>query len=218
MTSPNEPTPAPEALSIGDCSTLDVSGARNALYAIPGLERDDGIPHVFVWSVVGSGQPAPAYHGRWLCLGSVSQRAVAPEIERVVRDHEGEILSALETYQGTRWDGHNHVGTWATDPYGAPVELPDLEDALGDIPTYWDAGDWFQPVTFAEIAWDWAGADVDAAVAHEVNDARENNAWLEAGNVRSYLLNQARYFLEYGNGEAEPEAMRIARAWLAPEV
>lgn len=201
-------------LTIGDCSTLDYSGARNVVYAIPAEEHNDGIAHVFVWSCVGAGEPMHAYHSRWLCLGTVPQRAVEAEIENVLREHEEEILSALSAYKGAEWNGHNHVGRWARDideeldraPYGVTA-------ALREVPCYWDPGDWFQPVGFQDFAQD---VSLTEAAKHEVENARDNDAYLELDDVRSYMHDAAVDFLKEHGKDKNPDlkdAKRIARKW-----
>lgn len=118
-------------LDIGDCETLDVSGARNYVFAVPAEEREDGVPHVFVWSNVGPGQPERAYHRRWLYLGQVPAAADPEAVEAVLRAYQGEILSALGAYCGTTWSGSNHVGQWArNDEHDLVLEVT---QALHDV-------------------------------------------------------------------------------------
>jgi len=206
----------PEKLTIGDCSTLDVSGAHNVVYAIPAEEHDDGIPHVFVWGNVGSGMPMLAYHDRWLYVGHVLQKAVPEEVERVLREHEDEILKALEAYRGSEWDGRNIVGKWqhALDAWGdAEVELHSVREALSEVATFWDASDWFTAVSFEDYV---SGDDLDATVDFELTDALREGAHLEAGNVRDYLVWAAQQYVDkHEDDEEVSEHLRIARIWAA---
>lgn len=192
-------------LSIGDCSVVSISGAQNCVVGIPAAETDDGIPHVFVWGSVGAGCPERLYHSRWLDLGSVPATAVPDEIEHVLARHQDAIVERLAAYQGTKWTGSNHVGVWSPDhdPYAEPDEL--ARDLQG-VATYWDASDWYAPVTIAQVA---TCDSLEEQIDHETTEAVLNDGHLDWDDVERWLLDAARHWLdthELDDDESESES------------
>jgi len=54
------------------------------------------------------------------------------------------LLTLLEGYEGTEWDGQNHKGIWSAE---SQELLESVEQQLSNSVTYyWDAGEWFEPV------------------------------------------------------------------------
>jgi len=205
-------------LSIGDCDPADVSGANNVVYGIPASERDDGVPHVFVWPGYGGGCPEKAWHHRWLYLGKVPQKAVAHEVENLLESHEEAILAKLDRYGGTKWDGSNLIGQW---PEEVDYEDPDeLALALQGVATYWDASDWFAPVSIDQVA---TCDSLAEQVEHEGNEAVANDAHLDEDEVKEWLLSAARNWLDqHGDDEDEdeddnPELRTRLEGWLEPD-
>lgn len=181
------------ALIYGDMSLTTASGARNRVYVIP-AEENGGTPEVFVWGCIGSGEPERAYHDRWFCVGHVESSAVPESIERVLRDHEDELLAIAARYQGATWNGSNHVGKWE-DPGLDDAEVMALSSALNEgVTTYWKASDWFAPVTLHEIVRS-DGLTLDQIVAAEVDQA-DPDATLDPGDVRDWLEGSAKKWLE----------------------
>lgn len=142
----------------------------------------------------GDGTPMRVWHGRAVRL-RLPRGAVGEEVSRVLQtDACQELLAELcDRYEGTEWDGSNHVGVWAGDADG--VERFGLEERIeelfADVPTYWDAGDWLSPVWGQDEA-DTVRArlsseSLDSVVDEMVADARINEAWVHSGDLRDAL-------------------------------
>ncbi len=202
---------ATDKVSYGDTSVLRMSGAQNVVYLIPASENPHGdLPHVFVWSNVGAGTPERAWHRRWISLGTVPESAVPDEIESVLRAHEDEILALADKYQGTKWDGSNMIGQWDLT-WDDECEPTRLEDALREVPQYWSASDWYQPVTLHEVVTD--DRDLDTLVSEEADAARENDAYLSEDSIRTWIMDQAQDWIDrHDDPDADDErdaALRV---------
>lgn len=202
-------------LTIEEFDPLDISGAVNIVYAVPGSERKDGVPHVLLYSGVGSGYPERAYHGRWLRLGSLAAKAVGSEAVEVIESHKGLILSLLATYQGTEWDGNNHVGVWKRpdndDDFDIEYMCYDIDRDLSQVATYWEASDWFAPVGLQECS----SCDLlEDQVNYELDIAADNDAHLDPGGVRDHLIYLAEKFLEEDSEEDEAELKTRVLGWI----
>ena len=118
------------------------SGMRHSLYLDPEARE------VSTFSVVGSGQPIAAFHGRALMISipvGVRGSDLADWLEGE-RDAIGEIFA---DYLGSEWNGNNHVGRWRVP--GDYCDMPDHVDAVcklelslgeAELPTLWPAGDY----------------------------------------------------------------------------
>lgn len=198
-----------------------VSGTQVSLYLIPGAENDDGQPQVFTWDCVGSGQPMPAFQGRWLRLGNISANCVAESLEQYLREHEDELLQIESRYKGSRWDGSNQIGEWDDD-----CSLFEMCDELVggiEVDQYCDAGDWFtgggvslESFDAFESVREWAEAQVDEAAGctpaavldvDEVEDYGRN--WL-TGRL-NYVLPKCGFADEHGYDEYADEVSTIRK-------
>lgn len=113
-----------------------ISGYRVELYLDPENHR------VYTFDYVGSGVPMAAWHHRhrWVC--TIPDRAIPESVAEVVANHVGHLVAICEQYEGTVWDGSNHIGQWA-DPEGAGYfdTATPLEFACFCDPADWFGGD-----------------------------------------------------------------------------
>lgn len=153
------------------------------LYLVPAAETEDGIPRVYSFGRVGAGTPEPAYHGRHLALADLPRSSVASEVRDCLLAHVDELVALSEAYEGSTWDGHNHVGTWSEDVDYAYARFGEL---IGGLPQYWDADDWFSGDPRGAVDTALLCDSLDDAVEHEIDNA-SNTARLEREDVRKAL-------------------------------
>lgn len=205
-------------MKIGEMRPLTVSGARNALYLVPAEESDDGEPTVVMFSCVGSGSPERAHHSRWLGLGVVSPRVVPSALEECL-ESRAEVLHALAAqYEGTTWDGHNHVGHWS-DALDEDV-LYKLHDDLQDVETFWEASEWYAVLSHSGVVADVLreacaeGRTLDEVLDHELHTAA-GMATLDVHDLRRELMaHAARWLEEHDDPEADEPDDAALRAYL----
>jgi hypothetical protein len=104
------------------------------------------------YTFIGSGVPAKVWHHRAVTIALVAEASLEA-VESALRGGESTIEALFALYAGKDWDGSNHVGTWNDPDDTRFVLLEKLESELGEVPTYWDASDYFAPVV-VEIAGD----------------------------------------------------------------
>jgi len=191
-------------------------GANNNLYLVPMQERTTGdVPLVLVYSVIGSGMPAQAFHHRWLYLGKVSGQAVPESVEATLRGAEETILEIAALYEGHGWDANNKVGRWRQDDKVEDAGYR-LQEALSEVATYWVASDYFAPLggvdlRMRELA---TADDVNVVVEHEIKNAN-SDVYLNGVDVRRCLLDDAQTWLDnHTDPSADTEDERTLRARL----
>ena len=150
-------------INIGDYSGW-VSGTRVSLYLDPEKRL------VYSCGIVGSGTPEPAWNRRHLDLGHVGKDVVSESLEEWLRGQEATLAALCDCYEGTEWDGHNHVGQWSE-------EASELEEAFDcalaeaeDIAHYWDAVEYFSPAE-DDVIDAATRLGIEAAVDHENDGA-----------------------------------------------
>ncbi len=90
------------------------------------------------YTVIGAGIPAPAYHGIWVKIFSAPAGAIPESVVTNLLRIEDQLIYDCENFQGTEWDGHNHIGVWRNKP--------DYSVRQFEIGSFWDPCDWFEPV------------------------------------------------------------------------
>ena len=185
----------------GNMDLVQTSGANNSVYLIP---ADGPASEVFVWGTVGAGCPEPAWHHRWLCVCRVSATAVPDEVEAVLRAHEAELVELAGFYRGAKWNGNNHVGSWGGEADRDRMDrlCEKIGEAVGSARTYWEASDWFAPVTLYDVVT--SDLELGELVANEVANANADAA-LDADDVRKWLLGAAAKWLEKHDDDADDD-------------
>lgn len=167
------------ALEIGDLTPgTRASGAHAEVYFDPSAFR------CYEFSNVGSGWPMMAHNGRHFHLGSIPlDLADADALAEVVRGLEPLLATVAEGYDEKR-DGNNTVGA-LTDAAREALEKAQEEyaEAIQGLPTFWDAGEWFAPVS-AEAAREIVAKGVECWAADEIAIALGENAHLNPADVR----------------------------------
>lgn len=96
---------------IEECTDHSSRGWSVSLYLIPGEYREDGIPCVATDRQLGNGYPIEVHHGQWYSLGSPGTNYVGASLEDHLRQHEDLWQSIADSWQGTTWNGNNHLMT-----------------------------------------------------------------------------------------------------------
>lgn len=124
--------PSVEELDTGTWS--EHSGRSVSLYLCPADECDDGQARIKAFHRVGpSGTPEPAYHGRWRHLVDYGPQVVGESVLDALEAREDEWLELAAQYEGSQWDGGNHVGTWSdAERWCDSYEAADSRAALVD--------------------------------------------------------------------------------------
>ena len=99
------------------------------------------------WSHVGAGVPMEVWHRRAILI-PVSANAHPASLQAAVVENLDLIEDIMSAYDGTEWDGNNHVGQWqedADDPVMRVCDVAErqLEQLFEQVPGVVDAGDWF---------------------------------------------------------------------------
>lgn len=140
-----------------------MGGTTTALYLIPSEESRSGDIEICLWCCVGPGQPMYAYHGRWLYLGSPGTECVPESLIERLSQYEDKFREIDEAYQGTEWDGHNHIGKW--DDIAEDVnQLLDFES----VAMFWDAADW--------LGADWSRVEADLETCQSIEQLAQDYA------------------------------------------
>lgn len=177
------------------------SGTAVHLYLIPAAESSDGQVHVDAWASVGAGCPMPAWHNRWLPLGTLPQEIVPESLREQLQGQERELLEIAGHYQGSEWNGSNHVGLWSDgDLLGARVDALDLS-----CECYWTPADWYEPTTWPEIldGLREAGSVEDFARIEVAN--ADGDATLDADDVARYVTDRIRTRIEELDGTEDDD-------------
>lgn len=184
-----------------------ISGAQDPRVILDATDPERIV--VYTWNNVGPGTPEAVYHRRHRTLCTAPLCAVEQELLSALQAREESIRAIASGYLGDEWNGHNHVGRWADDDeeqYGDALEL-------GDLPTYWSAGEYFGPAGD-----DWVLAvvldagSVEAAAEVEEQNAREQGYWLSDTEdaLRGLLARQAED-LDEETSEGRGQLIKIAR-------
>ena len=92
------------------------------------------------------GTPMAAYHKIDKLVLRVYPGAIASSVYNELLVIEDRLAAILGEYQGTVWNGSNHVGKWSQDGLDQMEALGEYQGQR-EIAYYWDAGDWFSPVS-----------------------------------------------------------------------
>jgi len=171
--------PSADSLDSGDWSAD--SGYSVSLYLLPAEETKSGSVEIYAYSGVGNiGTPMPAFHGRWFGFGSYGVNVCGQSVLDVLKGMESQLLAVATHYEGTRWDGRNHVGVWADeDDLGVGRSRHQLYwswcDAEDRLRSYWDAIDWFghASIWWPELCLE-AGIDPERALGSDWEQVAEH--------------------------------------------
>jgi len=160
--------------------------------AIVRVILDPAERRVFDWSNVGSGVPEPVWHGRMRTLAIVSPSVDADALDERLRSPEvQEALRALcDAYLGAEWDDSNLVGRWALGEDEEAYLDERWETLLADLPTFWDADDWFSSTSGGAVSDALDAEDLDAWIEGEVENARVQGVLLSESGVRDWILDR----------------------------
>jgi len=142
---------------------------------------------VSTWWHVGAGIPMSVYHGRAMLI-AVPTDATEEGIREWIEVHRSELTELCDLYEGSEWDGNNHIGRWSQSA-GSHDEVELLHrSALEDIPCYWSAADWLHDDSPDRLAQEIEkNGGVRAAAEAIVRVAADYPAILDLDEVVTYL-------------------------------
>ena len=187
--------PEPAHLDTGDCRD-DYS---YSLYLVPAEETEDGVPAVERHGGYGNrGEPAMAWHRRWLHLGECGSRTCGVSVLEALRSCEDELLAVASDYAGSAWDGNNWRGRWADDN-GAQHRLDELEDAWhyaeSCIKHYLDAASWYEGDRWEDLCVE-VGVDPERALGRDWQEVAAEVARILEPQQEEPVYGTADYALE----------------------
>lgn len=148
------------------------SGTQACLYLIPSKESASGEIEIYMDVQIGNGCSMPAWHGRWYTLGSVGTECEPESLQNALEQFEDDFLEIDAAYNGTVWNGNNHIGQWDQDAIHNSNWDNIAMQAKENCNQFWFADDWFQgsladidltKETIAAIA-EWESGTADGAV------------------------------------------------------
>jgi hypothetical protein len=188
-----------------DCRASD-TGWRYGLYLDPEART---VRH---WEHYGNGIPERVFHSRAV-ITDLPRNGVGTEIAGILATDEfRDLVAALfDLYQGTVWDGNNHVGQWHGSEEDESRRF-DLEDEIAalfeDVPTYWDADEWmacsWNPSEANNVRRRLAGGETLEDIAADIaSDALVDRAHLSADELCATLSDLLAAFPEDTDDEEE---------------
>lgn len=196
-----------------------VSGTRVSL-AINPVEGD-----IYDTYSIGAGTSADIWHNRHLSVANVPVDAVPFALDEWLQGKAEIIDEIIAGYLGSEWNGNNYVGSWTE-------RAQELADALSDeismaysqfdLPTYWDAGDYYwNAMSVSDVLDEIGDRTLDDYIKSEIESAKSNGAYLDPANVRETFMEAfepvlAAYDEEYGeSNELTGSQAATARRLLA---
>jgi len=127
-----------EAIAAED---FTAQGTTTAIYLDPEKQN--------VYTFLDTGAiPMTAYHNIDQLVLRVRPGAIASSVYNELLVIEDRLAAILGQYQGTVWNGSNHIGKWSQDGLDQMEALDEYQgQRVNEIAYYWDAGDWFSPVS-----------------------------------------------------------------------
>jgi len=163
----------------GSCSGTNVTA-----YLVPAEESANGQPKIYLFPNVGSGWPMMAHNSRHLCLGSVNVDFVAESLVEKLESQKEKLLKIAGCYEGSEWDGSNHIGHWADAEWiDETIHYLDLECEY-----YCDAGDWMGNESSASICDQLDDHNFDIqSMSESIVDEAEGEARLDVDDVAEVI-------------------------------
>lgn len=153
------------------------SGVKLRVYLDP---RGD-VPVVRAEQGINIGIPFAAHHKRLWQLFALGQDVVGASVLDFLRSHEAAIIALADCYEGTEWDGSNHIGQWsadACDPFPCGVDPSAFAN-------YWRAEDWLYDSN--DLDGTETNSELDAKAVDLVTEAEREGAFVRLDDVRDVL-------------------------------
>lgn len=128
--------------------------------------------------------PGTAYHNIDQFILTVSPSAIAASVYDYLIEIEEELQAIIEEYQGSEWNGNNHVGRWSEEGMNLKAALS--MNHHPEIASYWDAGDWFEPVT-GELKTAWEEGKTAEEIIDEQGCGDEINGMCDRSEAIEWL-------------------------------
>ena len=168
------------------------SGFRTDIY----LDPEEGKVYTFVGS---NSHPRSAHNNIDRHVLRVDDGAIAESVYDAVKSIESNLNDLLDLYNGSEWNGSNHIGQWdesANDLHERIIES--LTES--PIASYWLPGDWFEGV-MNELKTSWTEGKTAIAIIDEQGCGNSVDGMVDRGEAISWL---ERMFEEW-KSEAESE-------------
>lgn len=161
------------------------SGAKATLYLDPENRR------VYTFGYVGNASWPVAAHNRiHTSIGAVPIETVPDSLETWIEANASAFEALIDEYEGSKWNGSNHIGQWTEEAVEAAETLDLLlNEAVNsnEIAQYWDADDWFSSDPEGVISAAIETGSISESVEREVSDAEFNGAHLDPEDAERAL-------------------------------
>lgn len=177
--------------SILELADYDFSGEwKTDIYLDPETEK------LYTFTNTG-GVPRTVFHGIDQHILSVSPKVIPQSVVDALLYVESLLESVLKGWEGTEWNGNNHIGLWSEDSLDLLTEIQQKTNDY-EIAHYWDASEWFSPV-IDDLKTAWR----EGKTAEQIIDAENLGNDADGMCDRSEAIS----WLEYMIGEWESEAL-----------
>jgi len=170
-------------INVGGWSTC--SGSKATLYIDPEDKQ------VYTFGYVGNASwPMKAHHRIHMSIGTVPLSTVPDSLKTWIEAHSDEIEALIAEFQGTKWNGNNHIGQWSDDADQLQETLDQaFQEALNqnEIHQYWDAEEWYSGDPGSVIDAAIEAGSIETAVENELDNAQMNGAHLNRDDAEQAL-------------------------------
>lgn len=167
------------------------SGFKTDIYLDPEAEK--------IYTFVGSNsQPMTAYHRIDRRIVTANSSAIPASVYSAIKSLEDNLDLLIDQYEGSEWNGNNHVGQWSES---AEDTLESIWDQQLEIASYWDASDWFEPVT-DQLKDAWENGQTAEQIIDEQGCGNEADGMCDRDEAITWLESK----IEEWQAEAEEES------------
>ena len=179
-----------ESLKTEDFSVC--SGFKTDIYLDPETER--------IYTFVGSNStPMSAYHNIDRHILRVGDGAISASVYNAIKDVEDDLHDLLDLYNGSEWNGSNHIGQWSEKATELNLRIDD-KLFQAEIASYWDAGDWFSPIA-GDLKAEWESGKTAEQIIDEQGCGDEIDGMCDQNEAIDWLEGR----IEEWQTEAEEE-------------
>lgn len=141
-------------------------------YTTVTLYLDPEDREVYTFCCIGSGEPEAAFNHRHISIGGLPGGFVPSTVENFLTLRIDDLNAIADAYEGTYWDGNNHVGRWTEEGIELSNSLSREIQDTKDIYVYADPADCFYDLEDDEKR-AWAAQDHEERAQEMVQESLE---------------------------------------------
>jgi hypothetical protein len=148
---------------------------------------------VYTFASVGNNSwPMSVHHRLHRTLATYDQSVSAESLQEWLEADEGRLLAIVTKYEGSEWDGSNHVGSWSDEEDDRRLD-DELSDELtqdissGAIATYWSASEYYSETEGEALEAVLRLGSIEKAAKQEVAAADNSGHLLDQADVETAL-------------------------------